>query len=166
MSSDQGTQYHAFVAEQMKAEYERRTTLEARGLAVVTGSGTLVTLVFGIGAFVLGKDYKPSATAVWALGVSLVLFIVAAFFGLLANFLRKYEVASPTTVNLMLTTHWTDTEVAARNVCAVADAETLKSLRAGSNDKAQQVTVALICQLLATGGLAFAVLWEFAHHHH
>lgn len=162
MSSDQGSQYHAFIEAQLKAEYDRRTTLEARGLAVVTSSGTLVTLVFAVGAFALGKDYRPSRVGVVALGISLVLFIGAAVFGLLANFLRKYKVASPATVNLMLTTHWTDTEVSARNVCAVANTDTLNSLRDGSNDKALQVSCALICQLAALVGLAFAVLWEIA----
>lgn len=163
MSSDQGSQYEAFVEAQLKAEYDRRTTLEARGLTVVTSSGTLVTLAVAVGAFALGQDYKPSTTAVTALGVSLGLFIVAALFGLIANFLRKYAVPSAATIQLMLTTHWTDSEVAARNVCAVANAETLDSLRAGSNDKAMQVTIALVCQLLAVAALAFAVLWEFAH---
>ena len=164
MSSDQGTQYHAFVAEQLKAEYDRRTTLEARGLAVVTSSGTLVTLVFAVGAFALGKDFHPSRVGVVALGISLLLFIGAAVFGLLANFLRKYKIASAGTLSVMLTTHWIDSEVTARNVCAVLNSETLNSLRAGSNDKAQQVTCALVCQLFAVAGLAFAVVWEIARH--
>jgi hypothetical protein len=164
MSSDQGTQYHAFVTEQLKAEYDRRTALEARGLSVVTSSGALVTLVFAVAAFTLGKDYKPSAVAKIGLGVSLVLFVVAAGFGLLANFLRKYKIVSAATLDLMLTSHWTDSETAARNICAVVDSSTLISLREGSNDKARQVTWALSCQLLALGALVFTVLWEVGHH--
>jgi hypothetical protein len=164
MSSDQGAQYSAFIEAQLSAEYDRRTALDTRGLSVVSTSGTLVGLVAAVAALTLGKDYKPTHVAAVALGLTLIAFITAAGLGIAANFLRKYKVADYPTYGAMLTTHWVDTEPAARNIAAHVNVQTLLSLREGSNAKAQQVTWALIMLLLGIASLAFAVVWEFVSH--
>jgi hypothetical protein len=48
--SDQGEVYAAFIENELKVERDRRTALDARGLAIVTTSGTLTTLLVAVGA--------------------------------------------------------------------------------------------------------------------
>lgn len=128
---------------------------------MVTTSGTFVTLVFAISAFVLGKDHAPSGGARWATVVALGLFVVAGILGIVGNALWSYDVASGDTLREMITNpHWKDSEVDARNVVATANVKTVETLRSGSDTKATIITVALGFQVAAITALAVALLTE------
>ena len=91
-----GDVFTAFVEAEVKAERERRASLDARGVGILTTSGTLLTLVFAIGAIVTGvTGYTPPAASVILLTLGLVGFVAAAFCGLMANRLKKYDVVTP-----------------------------------------------------------------------
>jgi hypothetical protein len=81
-----------YTKEQLAAEDRRKASFEQRGLAVVTTSGALVTLLFGLAAlstksqsFVLEDAAKPPLVG------ALVLFVLAAIGALVTNFPVKYS---------------------------------------------------------------------------
>ena len=155
--SDQGVTYATFIEAELKLEYERRTTLDARGLAIVTTSSGVITLLLAVAVLFLGKDFELGPEAKWAVVGALALFLIAALFGLLANAARLYEVTHSDTLKEMTQAHWVDDEVDARNVCSYRNVVTLASLRDGNNDKSRQVSIAFWFQLAAITALAVAL---------
>lgn len=155
-----GVVFADFVEKELKAERERRVSLEARGLGVLTTSGTLVTLIFALGALVTGVDkFELDTASLWPLAGALLAFVVAAFLGLLANRLRRYEVTQPAQLHEWRDRDgaWNDTADKARRVVTRANILTLASLRQGNNAKADLVDAALWAQLTAVLLLAASV---------
>lgn len=156
---DQGVTYSAFVEAELKFEYERRASLDARGAAIVTTSGGLVTLLTGLAALALGKDMTVTGLARFLVVLALLAFVSAGVAGIRANRLRNYEVTSATTLDHMLSNpHWKDSETTARNVCAKRNVITIRTLRNGNNKKADQITHALGLQVVAIALFAVALL--------
>src|SRR5262245_59701725 len=82
-----GPVYTALVGARLAEEEGRGRSLQARGLAVVTTSGTLVTLIFAVAHFVPRATVAariPGASR-WLLAIAVVAFVGAAVAGLLAN---------------------------------------------------------------------------------
>ena len=157
--SDQGQVYLAFVEGELKAERDRRTALDGRGQAVVTASGALVALLSGIAALVQAGTKAPAPPlAVGLVLLALALFVLAAVSGIAAGWNRHYAVATPATLTRMLTEHWTDSEVDARNNVATVHATTVRTLREANRFKAACVSLGLMLQVLAIGPFAAAVV--------
>lgn len=156
--TEQGEAFAAFIEGEVKAERDRRASLDARGLAVVTTSGSLTTLLAAVGAFVSARGGfgLPTGT-IFPLTVTLVAFSLAAVCGLLASHNRQYDVADRTTLALMVGEKWPTSEVDARNVVADLNARTVDSLRRGNNKKATLLMAGLAFQLLALAALSVAV---------
>lgn len=145
-----GDVFTAFVEGEVKAERERRNALDARGIAVLTTSGTLVTLVFAIGAVVTGATgFSPPAETVVIVTIGLVAFVAAALFGLLANRLKKYDVV--TTGQLWSWRNnaaaWAASDQDARRAITKGNIVTIDTLRAGNDTKAKWIEAALWAQL-------------------
>jgi hypothetical protein len=148
--SAQGVTYSAFIDAQLQTERRRRETLDARGLAVVTTSGGLVTGLTAITAFVgSGRTYVMPSRAVLPLTLALVTLTFAAGLGIITNRAIAQEVVSTNTLIRIRTTHWTDDETDARNFIAAANIKMIESLRRGSNTKAKWLRGALSAQVLA-----------------
>lgn len=160
--AEQGETYAKFIEGELKFEYERRTAVESRALAVATSSSAFLALVFALSALVLGKEHKFSAKGAVAVIAALILFAIAAVIGLVANASRVYEVPSVPTLSAMTKAHWKDSEIAARNVSAVLNVKTIASLRNGNNDKAELVRIAFVVQLLAIAVLLVALSIELS----
>lgn len=162
--SEQGFVYAAFIEGELRAERERRSTLDSRGMGVVTSSGSLVALLVAVG--VLVNDGKaplvlpPAAKPM--LGLALIAFSTAAALGILANRNRYYDVAVTQTLYDMIGDHWIDDEVDARNNVAELNIRTIHTLREGNNRKASLLTAALSAQLVALIGLSLAISIVFA----
>jgi hypothetical protein len=75
----------ALVRAELAAEQARKTSLEQRGLAVITSSGVLVTLLLAIGAASEGAPLAVTGPARISLIGALPAFIGAAISGILAN---------------------------------------------------------------------------------
>ncbi|MGW6932930.1 hypothetical protein ACWGE0_22935 [Lentzea sp. NPDC054927] len=162
--SDQGKTYLGFVEAELKAERERRTAFEARGQALVTSSGALVTLLVGLAAIV--KTAATPQLTPWVLGpvgTALLLFATAGGCGVIAGWNRHYAVAATGTLRTMLAAHWIDNEVDARNHTGSLLVSTLATLRSANNFKARWVTIGLIVQVSALIALAVAVLAMIIH---
>lgn len=158
--SNAGAEFSAFIEKELEAERARRAALDARGVGVLTTSGTLVTIIFALGALVTSVDgFEPTTMTVWMLAAALAAFVVAAFCGLLANRLRKYEVTQPAQLHEWRDRDgaWNDTADKARRVLAKANILTIASLRQGNNSKAQLVEAALWAQLAAVVLLSLAI---------
>lgn len=155
--ADQGDAYAGFIEAELKNERDRRAGLDARGLGVVTTSSALIALVLSLSVVVTGTDFTVSGLSAAGVFLSLLLFMVAGVAGILANANRSHEVASTETLNEMLCSHWTDTEVTARNIRASLNVRTLSTLRAGNNVKVGFLTAALVCQLVAIAALVVAI---------
>lgn len=87
-----GAVVEAVVLEQLTEERQRKASLEARGLAVITSSGALVTLLLGIGALVSSKtDYRITTEARALLIVTAVAFVIAGIAGVICNVPLSYQ---------------------------------------------------------------------------
>jgi hypothetical protein len=162
--SDQGQTYLAFIEGELKAERERRAAYDARGQALVTTSGALVTLLAGLAAVVKGGTtirISPGTLAVVVL--ALVLFVCAAACGIAAGWNRHYALATYRTLHRMLNEHWTDDEVDARNNVATLHSLTVRTLRQANAFKAACVTVGLVAQVLALVALGVSVVLVLGH---
>ena len=85
--------YGAFVDAELRAQDARKVSFEQRGLAVVTTSGVLVTLLFALAS--LSTQSKatfvlPHSARLW-LVAALVVFVLAAVAALATNFPLPYE---------------------------------------------------------------------------
>ncbi len=78
--------YEDFLGEQIAAEERRKDTVEQRGLAVITTSGSLVTLLFGLSTY-LPRDsrFAVPATARGLLTTAMVGFLLACVLALATN---------------------------------------------------------------------------------
>jgi hypothetical protein len=86
-----GSATNELVVAQLAAEQARKGSLEARGITVITSSGTLVTLLLALGAVSAKVESlqlsRPTFSVVLA---ALTCFVVAAVAGILCNFPRGY----------------------------------------------------------------------------
>jgi hypothetical protein len=78
--------YADFISSLLDAESSRKSSLEQRGIGVVTTSGTLVTLLFGLIAVITSaKSFTlPGRAHGWLVGAA-ILFIAAAAVGISTN---------------------------------------------------------------------------------
>jgi hypothetical protein len=154
--TDQGTVFAAFVREQLEAERKRRETLDQRGFETAKTTGTLVTIVLGFAALILGVDYKPqSRLALLSLSLALALLIVSIGFAIAATRLLRYVVTDKCGLDEILENRWNLTEAKARSTAAKLSAITIDTLRTGNDSKASKLDVAHWLQL---AGLALLVV--------
>lgn len=153
-----GPFYATFLATRIADEEKRVASLQTRGLAVVTTSGTLVTLLIAIAKFGVGKDAaQVPALSRWLVGVATVLFVLAAFGGLAANLPRK--LGRPRIEDLVkrMEGSWNDPGSGAEKAVAVARATALGEQEQANDSAARAVVAALAAEVLAIGLAAIAV---------
>jgi hypothetical protein len=112
-----GAVYLEWVSDLAAAEDVRKEKLEARGLAVITVSGTLVTLLFGLATLATKatSEYKLPADARGWLYIALVLFGVSAVFAILTNLPLAYRNVAPAGLKAAVSDdYWSDTEADAQ----------------------------------------------------
>src|SRR4051812_33497413 len=96
-----------FVVGLVASEDARRTSLEARGAAVITSSGGLVTLVLGIGALVTkSSQFTLTGGAQDRVGYSVLAFVLAALFAAMTYVPQGYDVTDPDALRRALDTRW------------------------------------------------------------
>lgn len=157
LSEDHGTVYLAYVEKQLVSERERFGNLDNKGAALITSSGTLVTLVLAVSALVTSRaSFQLNGANIVLAVVALTLFVLAAIAGLITNWTRNYEVPSADTLDDLwkVKKYWKRAEPAARNTVIRWDINTIRTLRAVNNRKAKWVAAGRIVQILATVFLA------------
>jgi hypothetical protein len=156
--SEQGKQYATFIEAQLRAEDERRSSVTSRAGSALTGATGLVTLVLAVVAVLLGKDFTLSGPAKAFLVAALFALLLSGCCAVLAGVAWSFVTPKPKTLQEMLQSHWTDSEVTARNNTAYCDLTTLLSLRHGTRIKFRFLTAAAVCQIAAIAALAACTL--------
>jgi hypothetical protein len=150
--------YEEFIQEQLETEEKRKTSLESRGLSVVTTSGALVTLLFAIAAiettregFVLPADSRPLLISAG------VFFIVAAVLALLTNLPLPYSNARPEELQLAIRKMWDDAEREATQMTSATRVAFLKRAQFINQLKGYVLLLALVAEVTAVGLLFWTV---------
>lgn len=159
-----GKIYEQMVGAVVAAEFDRKKTLEGRGATILTTSGSLLTLIFGLTVVVTGKDAKfGNPWAVLFLMASLLAFVVSAVIAIfIAINGSKYTLAGrPLLESLTENEIWEDkSEDEARRIWVKRQVNTGLTLRKGNNRKAKAVTWSLAAQVLAVTLLSLSVVVE------
>jgi hypothetical protein len=147
------TVYAAFIARMVADEESRRSSIEQRGLAVVTTTGVLTTALFGIAALV-----KPSSnhgiprTAHGSLALALLLLLLAAVSALLTNLpMGFHKITTDELQSIVTTDLWSEHPVDAMQRIASTQVKELRSARGNNNIKAWLLMAAMSLEI---GGLA------------
>jgi hypothetical protein len=162
-----GKIYEQLAASVVATEFDRKKTLEGRGTAILTTSGSLLTLIFGLTVVVSGKGARfQNHWAVVLLMASLVAFVVSAVVAIfIATYGSKYTLPAQSWLETLTENEaWEDTtehaEDDARRTWVKRQINTTVSLRKGNNRKAKAVTWSLAAQVLAITLLALSVAVE------
>jgi hypothetical protein len=163
---DQGTQYAAFIEAQLKAENDRRDSVNTRAASVLTGSAGLVTLVLAVFAVFIGKDFTLKGSQKTYLAAALLFLLGAAILALIAQIPWASKGPLPTLLASFLDVPdpskgrpwgWSNTEVDAREWTAKCNLRTLGYLRRGTQVKLFILLLAGLLQVLAVIFLVFCV---------
>ncbi len=163
-----GASYGPTIQSQLAEERARKTSLESRGVGIVTSSGALATLLFGLAAFTRGSfaqlHIPLSGAAKWALIVAAVLFAGAAVLGVLSNAPLPYEEALvPPLRQRVEQDEWgaPDPIEAARRDARLA-VDIIDSARKWNGLKAMFILAGIVLEALAGIAVAVAVYSELA----
>jgi hypothetical protein len=160
----EGPVYASLVSVRLAEEEKRGSSLQARGLAVVTTSGTLVTLLFAIARFGLGSETptKVPALSRWLLAAAAAAFVAAAVGGLLANLPRVLVRPRLSDLAERIETRWGAPAGSAEKTVALARAYQLRELERGNDGAARAVLGGLAAEVLAIALAAAAVVAALA----
>jgi len=161
-----GASYGRTIKDQLDEERARKSSLEARGIGIVTSSGALATLLFGLVTFTRGTNpqlhWDVGPLAKGALLVSVVLFATAALLGLAANFPGDYKELKVAKLRERVTSQqWADANVveAARRD-AEANVGTIDAARGINGKKARAIRWGIAAEAGAATAVALAVALE------
>ena len=159
------TIYADYIKEQLDAEEARKVSLEQRGLAVITTSGVLVTLLFGLTALSVRRATTfvvPDAAAGLLIG-ALVLFVLAALSAIVTNLPRSYEGVTVDALRQAVKERWEDGEAVAAEMVALTRLKMLASAKRNNDVKGWALVIAMGCEILAValvGAAVGFVLWN------
>jgi hypothetical protein len=158
MADHGSTVYLAFISSLLASEESRKASLEARGIAVVTTSGALVSLLLGLVAAITGsKTFVIPASAYTPLFSGGVLFGIAAALGILTNVPFLYKSVKLASLRVATTDLWTDTPEDAELMVASTQIGLYASARASNSLKAIFVLIALVVEVAALIPIIIAI---------
>jgi hypothetical protein len=154
-----GAAYGQLIVDQLTEERNRKNSLEARGITVITTSGTLVTLLFALTAgLTAATKFQLPASAKLPLLLALVAFVIAAIFGLATNVPLRYREATPQGLaRLVHAIYWTAPPEIGQLRVAAAQVAVIAATRSANNLKVVFLIVAVFAELLAVVFLSWAV---------
>jgi hypothetical protein len=157
-TSSAGPEFAGFVVDQLELEEKRRASLETRGLAIITTSGTLVTLLLALAALVTQrKDYQlPDPVGTW-LTAALIAFVVAAAFAIGANAPQLYRTIDVTALKIITRSRWNSASGEALKTLTATRLEELQRAQAVNSVKAYLLLGAAVAQGAAIGSLTMGV---------
>jgi uncharacterized membrane protein YcjF (UPF0283 family) len=157
--------YAAYIKEQVDAQEARKNSLEQRGLAVISTSGVLVTLLFGLTALTTrrGATFVIPDTSAAFLIAALAFFVLASLSALITNLPRSYQGAKVDALRDAVRSRWEDSEVAASRKVAFTRLTVLDSAKKVNNQKGLALVAGMVCEIIAVAlvGIAMGfVLWD------
>lgn len=153
--------YDDLLRDELAAEDTRKASLEQRGLAVITTSGALVTLLFGLAVLSTSGKHPVhlSPVANGALGLALGFFVLAALAALFTNQPMDYKQASPKDIADLVNAGVMASPNEARKDVAGARIDELSAARAKNGMKATVLAWALRFETIAVLAVAVGV-WD------
>ena len=157
--------YADYIKEQLEAQDARKLSLEQRGLAVITTSGVLVTLLFGLTALSVRREstFDIPDTAAALLIVALVFFVLAALCAIVTNLPRSHEAVTVDALRGAVKERWADSEAVASEMVALTRLKMLASAKKNNDAKGIALVIAMSLEILAValvGAAVGFVLWD------
>jgi hypothetical protein len=148
--------YSEFLKSLIDAEISRKASLEQRGLAVITTSGALVTLLFGsMAVYTNSKSFKQPPGEKGLFLIAAICFVLAGVTAIVVNLPLFYGEIELTEENLRPV--WGDTASDAQAAVAAIRLQRLYSAKKANTLKAYSLIIAMAFELCAAGALAAAV---------
>jgi hypothetical protein len=154
-----GSAYSRLIADQLAEERNRKVSLEARGLTVITASGTLATLLFALVASLTAvPKFGLPEPARLPLLLALVAFLIAALFGLATNIpLRYREPTSQGLAKLVDSRYWDGPRETGELRVAEAQVTVIAAARSANNIRVILLLAAIFAEILAVIFLSWAI---------
>jgi hypothetical protein len=154
-----GAAYSQLICDQLAEERDRKSSLETRGITVITTSGTLATLLFALTAsLTAATSFKLPGDARLPLLLSLIAFVAAAMCGVATNVpLRYREATSRGLAKLVNAQYWTGPESVGQLRVAEARITLIAAARSANDLKVRLLISATAAELLAVIFLSWAV---------
>ena len=154
-----GPEFATYVTEQLEAEEKRRTSLETRALAVITTSGTLVTLILGLAALVTeAASFRLPVSAQPWLIAALSTFVVAASLAIGANAPQRYRAVDTDALERIVRQRWSAPADDALKTLTATRLADLRRAQQANDIKAWLLLGAAIAQGVAIACLTAAVV--------
>ena len=158
MADHAGELFAAFLTEQLEQEDRRRTSLETRGVGVITVSGALVTLMFGVSAVVTrSTGFTVPAAVRDRLGWALLAFAVSSVVAIGTSAPLATRIVDASRLGPELRRRWDGTADAARKTIAGTQIEDLAGLQRVNTIKSVLLMAAIVAQVVAVLLLAWSV---------
>ncbi|SPM40207.1 hypothetical protein BN971_03106 [Mycobacterium numidiamassiliense] len=149
--------YAAFIDAALKAENDRRDSVNTRAASAVTSATGLITLALAVFAVLVGKDHAFPECARPFLVAALAFLLGAGACAVAAGFPWRGYVVKARTLDKMINARRNDSEEVARRAVSYANMVTLVAARAGTTVKVWLLLAAGIFQILAIGALGFCI---------
>jgi hypothetical protein len=151
--------YAELIKQQLVEQEARKTSFEQRGITVITSSGVLVSLLFGIGAVVTASNqYSPSTSTRTLLAWAAAGFAAAAVLGIVANLPLGYKAMNQSDLSgLLQAAAWDQPVEQALRQVTEARLDMLGRARCLNGLKGWFLFGAVILEAVAIGLVAWAV---------
>jgi hypothetical protein len=158
MSERGSSVYAEYIKDQLAEQDARKESIEKRGLAVITTSGTIVSLLFALVAVLTGADEYtlPTDAEPW-LGAALIAFVLAALAGIVANLPLLYLAVEAPELRRLLDEFWDNDPVVAEKRVAATQLKVLTRAKSMNAFKGWILVGAVLAELAAVAFLAVAI---------
>lgn len=152
------TVYGALLSAELRAQDARKASFEQRGVAVVTTSGALVTLLLGLEGFASKSAgfVLPAASHGWLIA-GLVGFVLAAIAALLVNMPLSYKAVTADDIESRLKEDPIRTARRAERDVALTQVKALRDAKTKNGCKGRLLFVAVTLQVISVALLGVAV---------
>jgi hypothetical protein len=155
-----GSAYRDLIDAQLKREDGRKVSFEARGMQIITSSGTIVTLLFGLAALATSStSFALIGSAKVAFAVALGLLLVAAVCGIATNVPLEYvEASSASLTHVLEDPFWLGRMEIGQRRAAEFEIAQLVVGRAANGFKGKLLIAGLAFEVLGVVAVAVGVL--------
>lgn len=159
MTNERGSSiYAAYIRDQLNDQEARKSSIEQRGVAVITTSGTLVSLLFGLAAVLTGVQHYqlPSGAESW-LYAAMVAFVAGAIGGIATNLPLFYIGVRASELRGAVKNRWTDSIEDAEQRVAATEVKVLARAKALNTIKGFVLLGAISAEVIAVIFLSLAI---------
>ncbi len=153
--------FEPWLAELVRGELATKASLEQRGLAVISTSGGLVTLLAALAVFLLGKDTPAilSRESRLLLVAAAGVFLVSAFLALFTNIPRKYATVSERDLDEVIGDRWWGAKGDALFTVAEQRKKEVVELRQGNQSKGRRLREAIVAEIVGVALVVAAIMF-------